>query len=180
MSKKLTLLLPFLIPIILSACSSKLHSDKKHQSNLLDKNKMDSLYTYLSLNSSEKLQDTIIIKYDFNGDGCWIALNQQSNDYIKNLIQNSTEWIAKKKLARPTVSIFQFKEYGENFSPYKLRDKTIKTDSGFLKKLLFNKRTMCGTSAVIVSSGKFFLIKSDSHFSPIEMSGAEISRKLNL
>jgi hypothetical protein len=128
----------------------------------------------LSAISEDPLQDTIFIKYDFNGDGCWVMLDGQADSYIMTVLGSYQKYIKELKTTRPGISIIQVREPGTSFSKYKWWNKDIVVDEDkVLFKLLGKKRTSCGTSFVILPGGAGYFVRSDSHFEVIRLYSKE-------
>jgi hypothetical protein len=170
----------FLFSILIYSCSPKLYvdEDKRYQAGTLTDAQIDSLHSFLKQNERLVLKDTIIIKYDFNKDGCWNDLSYQNAEFLNNVRWTFQKNILEKAEARPKVAIYQYRELGESFSPVKSKGLEIETDPGFLKKLLFKENTSCGTSAIILPDGKFLLVKSDPQFSALLLNAKDIEKKL--
>ena len=168
------------LSLFLYACSPKLYVDekKRYQAGTLTEAQIDSLHTFLKQNERLALKDTIIIKYDFNKDGCWKDLSYQNAEFLNNVRWAFQKNIQEKAEARPKVAIYQYREEGKSFSPVKSKGLEIETDPGFLKKLLFNEATTCGTSAIVLPNGKFLLVKSDPQFSALLLNAKDIEKKL--
>lgn len=162
------------------SCSPKLYVDenKRYQAGTLTESQVDSLHLFLKENQRLALKDTIIIKYDFNRDDCWKDLSYQNAEFLNNVRWTFQKNIQEKAKARPQVAIYQYREVGESFSQVKSKGLEIETDPGFLKKLLFKEITSCGTSAIILPTGKFLLVKSDPQFSALLLNAKDIEKKL--
>ena len=177
-----TFLVPFALFIcfLYTSCASPggLFKSYLHQKGNLTSLQLDSLKTYLSrTNSSPK--DTVIIKYDFNGENCWNQLDHQSDEYIDQVVKSAQVRTVTVLRDRPGISIYKFREEGISFNKLKLRDSDIKIDSsGFVRRLLFKEKQSCGTSGIILPSGDFILIKFDSHFEALSLSGKKIAAVL--
>lgn len=177
---KLQLFTFFSLSVLIYSCSPKLYVDenKRYQAGTLTDAQMDSLHTFLKQNERLTLKDTIIIKYDFNKDGCWNDLNYQNAEFLNNVRWTFQKNILEKAAARPKVAIYQYREVGESFSQVKSKGLEIETDPGFLKKLLFQEVTTCGTSAIVLPNGKFLLVKSDPQFSALLLNAKDIETRL--
>ncbi|SDG39024.1 hypothetical protein SAMN05421827_10648 [Pedobacter terrae] len=177
---KLQLFTLLFLLVLVCACSPKLYVDenKRYQAGTLSEAQIDSLHLFLKQNERLTLKDTIIIKYDFNKDGCWNDLNYQNAEFLNNVRWAFQKNIQEKAEARPQVAIYQYREKGESFSPIKSKGLEIETDSDFLKKLLFKEVTTCGTSAIVLPNGKFLLVKSDPQFSALMLNAQDIEQKL--
>jgi hypothetical protein len=177
---KIQLFTSLFLSLFLYACSPKLYVDenKRYQAGTLTDAQIDSLHTFLKQNERLALKDTIIIKYDFNKDDCWKDLSYQNAEFLNNVRWAFQKNIQEKAEARPEVAIYQYREDGKSFSPIKSKGLEIETDPGFLKKLLFNEITTCGTSAIVLPNGKFLLVKSDPQFSALILNAKDIEKKL--
>jgi hypothetical protein len=169
-----------LLSLFIYSCSPKLYVDesKRYESGSLTDAQVDSLHLYLKGNQRVALKDTIIIKYDFNNDACWRDLNYQNAEFLNNVRWTFQKNILEKAQARPKVAIYQYRQVGENFSQVKSKGMEIETDSGFLKKMFFKEVTTCGTSAIILPTGKFLLVKSDPQFSALLLNDKDIEKKI--
>jgi len=154
--------------IIFSCAELKLYGTNKEQSGVYELAKVDSIRNYLFNASGSVVKDTIIIKYDFNNDDCWNMLDQQSNEYISNVVNGMNLYIAAYQNAHPKSSVYQFREKGKNFNKLKLRNKNIIIDNGFLRKNIFNTLATCGTSLKLYPDGHYQFIYSDSHFAALQ------------
>lgn len=116
-------------------------------------------------NTKTILQDTLIIKYDYNNETCWMFLDKKSDDDIASSISIRQDQVRNVSQNRKGVSIFKFKEKGSNLSKVVERDSSIFLDrKKQLFRLLFKKRSTCGNSIIILPGRKFILLRSDSHF----------------
>lgn len=175
-----TIFFSLFLLIYLTNCStsSTLPKSSQHKKNVLDTEELKSLKSYLQGFYQIKIQDTIIIKYDFNNDNCWDALDNQDRTYIESVILNYQTFIKIKSAERPDVSIFQFRESGQKQSSYKLDNTDIKIDNGYLRKLLFKQKATCGSSIIILPSGQFIISKSDPHFQVLELNSKKIKKQI--
>jgi len=169
-----------LLCLLIYSCSPKLYVDesKRYEAGSLTDAQVDSLHLYLKENQRVALKDTIIIKYDFNNDACWRDLSYQNAEFLNNVRWTFQKNIQEKAQARPKVAIYQYRQVGENFSQVKSKGLEIETDSGFLKKMFFKEVTTCGTSAIILPTGKFLLVKSDPQFSALLLNDKDIEKKV--
>lgn len=138
------------------------------------------LQKFLQPYTTSKLNDTLIIKYDFNKDDCWHITDQRKDEYIQQLILSSKQRIQTAALTRPNVSIFRFREPGNNLNKLIKWDESILIDSTRqLYQLLFKKRTECGSSIIIFPDKRFILLYSDSHFEALDLSKKQMEELLN-
>ena len=142
----------------------------------LDEEKYNEIKKILTEKSPQALNDTIIIRYDYNNNECWRALDQENDNYIKSMILRHNQIISNKSASRPNISVFNFREPGDDFSKKVLWDKTYIVDSSNqLFNLIFNKRIMCGNSVIILPDMRFVFVPSDPHFDALNFTSEEIS-----
>ncbi|MDQ0969946.1 hypothetical protein QFZ20_005349 [Flavobacterium sp. W4I14] len=149
---------------VIACVGPKSVSKKGKQSNQFSLAKADSVRNYLSAISNKSIKDTVIIKYDFNYDGCWNALDQQTDNYIAKVIISTNDLISKYKIAHPGTSVYQIKESGKNFNKLILWNNKILNDGGYLRKNIFTKRVTCGISLKLYPDGTYKFFYGDSHF----------------
>jgi len=145
----------------------------------------DSAYTALKefcqLQSSSKINDTIIIKYDFNHEHCWSNLDMGDKDHINRVIDNYNASITNSVNSRPSISVFQFREPGNGINKYKKWNTSIGIDSSrLLSNLLFTDQVVCGSSAIILPDKRFILIRSDAHFEALRYTSEMTTAILNI
>ena len=130
--------------------------------------------------ATAKLNDTLILKYDFNKDDCWNITDQRKDEDIQPLVLSSKQRIQTAALTRPNVSIFRFREPGNNLNKLIKWDESIFIDSTRqLYQLLFKKRTECGSSMIIFPDKRFILLYSDSHFEALDLSKKQMEELIN-
>jgi len=160
----------FVVLFLISTLNSKAQVYKQGDKDKIIKGELNEadyaqLKQILLENSKSILQDTLIIKYDYNNETCWMFLDDKGDDDIASSIRIRQQQVQKVSLNRKGVSIFKFKEKGSNLSKVVERDNSIFQDrKKKLFKLLFKKRSTCGNSIIILPSRKFILVRSDSHF----------------
>ncbi len=126
-----------------------------------------------------KLQDTLIIKYEINGESCWEFLDKQTDEYVNRVIAGGVKYRDSVMRNRPTVSFFHFQEKGKQKNKIISWDSTVNVDvAGKLKEILFKEKTVCGSSAVVLPDGIYILIKSDSHLLSFTLSKDKIGEAL--
>jgi hypothetical protein len=131
---------------------------KLTQAELLD------LKSFLQPFTNGKQQDTLIIKYEINGESCWDALDRQPDDYINRVILNGRNYKKRISSERPGVSFYHFKEKGNKTNKIIWWDNAILTDEqDKLAKLLFIEKAACGSSGVVLPGGEYVILRSDSH-----------------
>lgn len=133
----------------------------------------DSVYNelrhFLANSSGITLKDTIIIKYDYNRESCWNMLDRQDDAYIKGIIRQQQQRIQKERMARPGISVFMYREPGNNINKLKKWDPDIQIDrTGNLQKWLFGKRKICGNSVIVLPDRTVLLFPSDAHFQALQ------------
>jgi hypothetical protein len=168
----------FILLLMAFSCSPKIYRDHQFWTGKLKPVQLDSLKFYLQQNKTVTLKDTIIIKYEFNHGDCSNTLISFTLPEVDTVIKNHNNYINSISKARPQVSIYQYREKGKSFGPYKSRNAEIKIDSGVLKMLLFKDPASCGTSAIVLPDGRYLLYKSDSHFRAIDFNKQEIEEAL--
>ncbi len=142
----------------------------------LDNGKFNEIKRILAERSSGSLNDTIIIKYDYNNNQCWSLLDQENDDYIQGVISGHNRIIQANSAVRPNISVFNFREPGKTFSKKVLWDKNIIVDSSkLLFNLLFKTRNMCGNSIIVLPDKRFVFIPSDPHFEALHFTNEQIS-----
>ena len=135
-----------------------------------------SLKSILLENSKSVLQDTLIIKYEYNNETCWMFLDKLNDDEIASSIKIRQLQIQKACLVRKGISVFKFREKGLDLNKVVERDSSILIDrKKQLFRLLFKKRATCGNSIIVLPNRKFILIRSDSHFEAINYTQDQIS-----
>jgi hypothetical protein len=168
----------FISLLMAFSCSPKIYREHQFWTGKLKPVQLDSLKFYLQQNKTVTLKDTIIIKYEFNSDGCWNPVNSVTLPQVDTLIKNYNNYIESIAKVRQQVAIYQYRERGRNFGPNKSRNTKIQIDPGLLRKLLFKDPASCGISAIIVPDGRYLLYKSDSHFRAIDFNKQEIDAAL--
>lgn len=135
---------------------------------------------FLQSFSKTTLNDTLLIKYDFNKDACWNMLDKSKDEYIKSIVLASKERIQTTLLTRPGISIFRFRKPGDQLNKIIKWDDSILIDSTKqLYKLLLKKRTECGSSMIILPDGRFILLQTDPHMEAMDLSQQQITAILN-
>lgn len=83
----------------------------------------DSIYLtlkqFLTNTTNANLADTIIIKYDYNNEGCCSLLDQKKDDYVMAFVTTHQEKVQKTLSTRQNVSVFDFREPGNNLNKIK-------------------------------------------------------------
>jgi hypothetical protein len=133
---------------------------------------------YLAAFSTKKIQDTIIIMYDYNHETCWNFIDQNETDEQQkqrvNYIQINQQQISA---SRPGISFFEFREPGNDINKIKQYDTSIIIDHNLeLYHFFFKERCVCGNSIVILPDGRYIFTRSDSHkealyYSPEQITG---------
>lgn len=131
----------------------------------LDSSKYANVFSFLSRYNKLEVGDTIIIKYDFNKESCWNALDLKDDEYIFQIIKQKRNYITVYSTNRLKLIVFQLHEKGKKFNKVISRDLDIKEDSSnYLFKTLIKRRTKCGSSIIILPDGRYFVNTSDPHF----------------
>jgi len=159
---------------VFTACTTpKLYRSNRYSTTVISEETRNKLKSYLQKHEVSTLKDTIIIKYNFNGDHCWGVMDadQQKLESVLSAYQAHHKMVALK---RTNVSIFEFRAKGKNQNKYKLNNSDILVDEGDISALLFKKPTTCGSSIVILPTGKCLIVKSDSHFEALNLNSKMI------
>ncbi len=170
--------------ILLNSCSSSLPTFKKETERIVVTTIADSsfvsLKNFLQSKSATKLKDTLIIKFDFNKENCWQALDKGSLDYLLKVLDNHKKQRQKLIEERPEVSFFEFRQAGNHLSKLKrLDDKVMIDKTGMLISILFPIQTECGSSAIILPDKKVIMVYTDPHFDAFYFTGEKIKTILN-
>jgi hypothetical protein len=152
---------------IVSCGATKSVSKNTVDNQQFPKARIDSIKSYLSMLSGEPARDTIIIKYEFNNEHCWDLLDEQSNEYITRVIESTNNYISKYKTAHPGTSVYHIRENGRNQNALVLKNNQNLVDNGYLRKSIFIKKALCGTSLKLYPDGTYKFIYSDSHFTAL-------------
>ncbi|MCX6264426.1 MAG: hypothetical protein NTZ47_07755 [Bacteroidetes bacterium] len=163
--------------------SSKLYrKDDKHRSynGKLSDVSYSSLYQYLTNTTNAKIKDTIIIKYDYNNETCWDLLDEDQDDKIMGIVTRSKTRIQQILETRQHVSVFEFREPGNNINKIvKWNDLKIIDSSKQLFKLLFNERCTCGSSLIVMPDKRFIFLRSDPHSDVFDFTKKQIEEILS-
>ncbi len=80
--------------MITSCTTSKLYLTNNKQSGILTEAKADSIRHYLDKILGEQIQDTVLIKYEFDNETCWNVLDGQSDQYISSVIESRNAYVS--------------------------------------------------------------------------------------
>ncbi len=166
---KTTILAPIIILVIAIGCSSTgqlygIDDKNKIYTGKLSDSVFISLKQYLSTATNSQINDTIIIKYEYNNETCWDRLDQKEDAYVRSFISEHQDRVRKIQQQRQRVSIFDFREPGKNLNKIKKWDDLIIIDSSrYLFNLLFKERCTCGSSIIIMPDKRFVFLRSDAH-----------------
>jgi len=139
-----------------------------------------ALIKYLTTTTNSKLKDTIIIKYDYNKETCWDNLDEKEDEYIMGFVRRHKERVQKVFAIRKNVSVFDFREPGNNLNKIKKWDSSIIIDSSKqLFNLLFKERCTCGSSIIVMPDKRFIFLRSDSHSEALDLTQKQIEALLN-
>jgi hypothetical protein len=139
-----------------------------------------ALKQYLTNTTNTTLKDTIIIKYDYNNENCWDILDQREKEYIMDFVTTHKQRVQQILAARQNVSVFDFREPGNNLNKIKKWDNTIIIDTTKqLMNLLFKERCACGSSIIVMPDKKFVFLRSDSHSDALGLPQKKIIEVLN-
>ncbi len=163
--------------------SSKLYrydNKKRTYTGQLNDSISNTLKKFLTSFTNSKLNDTIIIKYDFNRETCWSILDQNNDEYIMSFVTRRKQRVQQVSTARPNVSVFNFREPGNDLNKIIKWDSSIIIDSSKqLFNLLFKERCTCGSSIIILPDKKFVFLRSDSHSEILDLTQKQIEEALN-
>jgi hypothetical protein len=179
-NNKTTILTTIALLIIASGCYSTGYLYRNDDKNRIYTGKLSNstfidLKQYLTASTNSQLKDTIIIKYDYNNETCWDLLDQKKDDYVRPFIPTHQERIRTVLAARQNVSIFDFREPGQNFNKIKKWDNSIIIDTTkYLFKLLFKERCTCGSSIIVMPDKSFVFLRSDSHSEAMDYTQEQI------
>ena len=171
----------FLIVILIfteSCNSSRLYrlDDKNRISHgQLSESTFNALKQFLTTTTNATLKDTIIIKYDYNNETCWDILDQKDDNYIMGFVTRHQDRVQQVLKTRQNISVFNFREPGNNLNKIIKWDKSIMIDSSKqLFNLLFKDRCTCGSSILVTPDKQYISIRSDSHFEALDMTEKQI------
>ncbi len=136
----------------------------KYMKGKLSDSSFAALKNDLLLYSSEEIKDTIVIKYDFNNADCWGGQHEMVDSLILQIIQSYQKGVVAEMVKRPGISVFEFREQGNETPKYRKWNNNVKIDNGFLQRLFFTERVVCGTSVIVLPDHQFLLVKTDPHF----------------
>ncbi|RYG50842.1 MAG: hypothetical protein EOO01_09785 [Chitinophagaceae bacterium] len=175
----LIVVLSLLLMAHLPAAAQTGRVEYKITTRTLDPAGLATLKSFLAKHSSSRIQDTILIKYDFNKESCWDVLDTQSDEQVKQVLEQHGSWVKTAVESRPFISVFEFREPGNKINKLKKWDQHIMIDSTReLYKLVFNKKTTCGSSAIILPDGRFIVVHSDAHFEALIFTKDRIAEAL--
>lgn len=171
---KYFLLATFLLFFSCNTFDMQQKSNSKENQNIdshkLSETEFENLKEYLSTTQNIIPKDTIIIKYEFNGETCWDMLDLEDDDYIHKIIDFRRKEIDKFNLLHKDGVAFRIREEGKNFNKVVSFDKTVLVDkSSFLRNLIFKEKNTCGNTVIILKDGKYYLRKGDPHFDIIQI-----------
>ena len=170
----------FIALTLLTSCDSTARLYRPEDSNrvhsgILDDLTNNSLRLLLVAPTSSSLKDTIIIKYDYNNESCWELLDQKDDNYIQGFVTRHKQRVETLLTTRPNVSVFEFREPGNNINKIKKWDSSIIIDSTRqLMNLLFKERSTCGNSIIVLPDRRFIFIRSDSHSEVLDLTQEKI------
>ena len=91
-SKKVLFIIPVLL-VVLAGCGAnrRIYSNKddgRVSHSVLTDSTYNTIRQYCLSFSSNKINDTLIIKYDFNHESCWSTLDESEESHIRKVIEN--------------------------------------------------------------------------------------------
>ena len=151
--------------------------DKRISVYQLEDSSFSAVKKYLSQFSNKAIQDSIIIKYDYNNETCWSVLDEKMTDEeMKNKFLTSQSPYEAYLLTRPGVSFFRFREPGDNINKLIKYNTSIIIDKDReLYKFFFKEKCTCGNSILILPDGRYIFTRSDSHTNALFYSSKQIS-----
>lgn len=154
--------------------------DKRISIYQLEDSSLNAVKKYLSQFSNKAIQDTIIIKYDYNNETCWSILDEKvSDEEMKRRYLSSPSPFDAYLSARPAVSFFWFREPGENINKITKYNTSIIIDKDLeLYKFFFKEKCTCGNSILILPDGRYIFTRSDSHTNAVLYSSKQITELL--
>lgn len=155
-----------------------IHAVKEISTGEITEVEFNNLKQLLSDLSKLPVKDTLFIKYDFNRETCWDMTDQKDDVYIRDMIQFAQQRVQETSIKRPGVSIFRLREKGNSINKLISRDGSILID--IHKKifhLLFKKRSLCGSSIIILPDRRFILLRSDPHMEVLNFASADIEKE---
>jgi len=186
MKRHFTLLLLSISTVaVIQSCSTtpqlyRFNTKNKTYTGKLSDSTFMALKHFLTTNTSAILKDTIIIKYDYNNENCWSILDQSEDSYIMGFVTRKKERVTKVLAKRQNISVFGFREPGNNLNKIIKWDNSILIDnSKQLYNLLFREQCTCGNSILVMPDNKFVFIRSDSHSEILELTSKKIEEMLN-
>jgi hypothetical protein len=165
---------------LISCATPKLYREPENISvgKLSEKELLD-LKFFLQPFTSGKQRDTLIIKYEINGESCWNNLDMRPDDYINKVLINGQNYRNRIANERQGVSFYHFKEKGNRTNRLIKWDKEIRVDEqGNLGQLLFKQKASCGSSAIVLPGGEYVIMLSDSHLIGFSLTKEMISEAL--
>lgn len=109
-----------------------------------------------------------MLKYDFKNETCWNLLDSKPKEYINRVLKGSQKRIDSIRQLRKGVSIFEYREKAKNLNKIKKWNASIIIDSSSqIYKILFDKKSICGNSAIILPDRRVIIFLSDSHFTAL-------------
>jgi hypothetical protein len=175
---KIIILLSFLF--FAHHCVAQLYkNDRRVIVRSLNVSELQKLRSFLAKYDSVAVQDTLMIAYNFNHEHCWDIMDQESPKNIQGFIERSQQWITKTKTERPSISVFQFRQKGNDINKFKKWDTSIRIDStDQLHNLLFKDKCTCGSSAIVLPDGTSIITRSDPHFETLDYDRDKIQELL--
>lgn len=163
--------------------TSKLYTSNNNNrvtTGQVSESEFKNLHQILDGYTSTPLNDTILIKYDYNNENCWNNLDLMNKDYIMQVVNQRKQRLQNILDTRKNVSAFNFREPGKNVNKLKKLDNSILIDiDKKLLQLLFTERTKCGNSMVIMPDKQYIFIRSDAHSDILDLTQKQFIGILN-
>lgn len=175
-------LLILFVLIIFVGCSPhgplyRFDDDRRISVYQLEDSSLSVVKKYLSQFSNKAIQDTIIIKYDYNNETCWSILDENvSDEEMKRRYLSSPSPFEAYLSVRPGVSFFHFRQPGNNINKIIKYDPFIIIDTDQeLYNFFFKEKCTCGNSILILPDGRYIFTRSDSHTNAVFYSSKQIT-----
>jgi len=116
----------------------------------------------------------------YNNDTCWNILDKKSAKHIKDFVRRRKERVQQVLATRHNVSVFNFREPGNNLNKIKKWDNSILIDSSKqLYNLIFIERCTCGNSIIVMPDKRFVFMRSDPHLEVLNLTQKQIEKILS-
>ncbi len=146
----------------------------------LSESTFNTLSQFLTTTTNSKLKDSIIIKYNYNNETCWDILDTKDDAYIMGFVARHQERVQQILKTRQNVSVFDFREPGNNLNKIIKWDNSIIIDSSKqLFDLLFKEHCSCGSSIIVMPDKRFVFLRSDPHLEALDLTQKQLDEILS-